>query len=178
MSSRSAIPNLIWIALALGFGAALTLRPAVAADPNVATGPTIQWQQVADPDAPALDAGEGHVWLRWTTGDPEAVAAFELERKSPGEQLETRRFVEPATFITGLPEGVTEVRVRALQAAAGQEGAAGPWSATLRVTVEYPSRSLVRRLGLLGIVLFLATAGMILAGHYRYSGQSQGADHG
>lgn len=154
----------------VAFAVAAAVFALALAVPAAAGGPAIVWQEVSDPDAPRLEAGEGHVWLRWTTDGADSVKGFELERSSPGLEPLKRSFSKPATFVTGLPEGVTEIRVRALG-----EGGNGPWSVPLRVTVEYPARSLVRYLSLLGTALFLATAGLIYFGHRRYALQHKEA---
>lgn len=115
-----------------------------------------------------MAAPEGHAWIKWapdTEGaDAEpAVDAYILERTTPGEKEPiVRRIVDTATFVAGLPEGISEVRVRALS-----EGREGPWSETLRIEVAYPSPHLVRVLGVLGTLLFIATFILIVVGHRR-----------
>ncbi|MFQ5890992.1 MAG: hypothetical protein ACE5JR_13250 [Gemmatimonadota bacterium] len=98
------------------------------------------------------------------------VDAYVLERRSPGGSVpEIRRVGEAATFIAGLPEGTTQLRVRAVSG-----DAMGPWSEPLLIDVSYPSRGLVRTLALLGSLLLAATVLLIIVGH-RGSAEPRGA---
>lgn len=117
-----------------------------------------------------LTADEGHVTMQWDL--TEAVEqgrlglTFELEQSDdPGfEDPRLRhRGAERSFFVSGLREGHTYFRVRAI---AG--GVAGPWSDTLVVQVDYPGRGRVTGLVIVGCLVFLATVTAIIAGWLRF----------
>lgn len=108
-----------------------------------------------------IAAPEGHAWIRWTPGSDVPVDAYVLERVSPGTASPSVRHVGvPATFIAGLPDGTTRLRVRAVS-----NDIAGPWSEPLVIEVSYPSAGLVRILGSLGSLLLAGTVMLIIGGH-------------
>lgn len=125
--------------------------------------PTVSWT-VAD-EGQRLAAPEGHAWLKWAPDADQPVDGYVVERRSPGGEAVSRRIANAATFIAGLPEGVTEVRVRAVRG-----GVEGPWSDELHIDVSYPPMAQVWFLAGLGSLLFIATVVLILAGHRRFGG--------
>lgn len=129
--------------------------------PILAEPPAILWTQPAE--GQALDAPEGHAWLRWAPEPDVPVDAFQVERSSPGLGVPAlRQIPDTGTFIAGLPEGKTVVRVRAVV-----DDTPGPWSEPLEIAVSYPAEGMVRGLVGLGSALLLATLALILVGHAR-----------
>ena len=126
--------------------------------------PDVAWS-TRSADGP-IAAPEGHAWIRWAPESDASVDAYTLERLSPGASGPAIRHVEEAaTFIAGLPEGATRLRVRAVS-----DDVAGPWSEPLIIEVSYPSAGLVRILGSLGSLLLAGTAMLIIAGHRSSAG--------
>jgi hypothetical protein len=117
-----------------------------------------------------VTADEGHVTMQWEL--TEAVEqgslglTFELEQSDePGfeDHRLRHRGAERSFFVSGLREGQTYFRVRAI---AG--GVAGPWSDTLAVEVAYPGRGRVIGLVIVGCLVFVATVVTIVLGWLRY----------
>ena len=88
------------------------------------------------------------------------------------EQAPTERFAraeeryrgpDRGSFVSGLPEGDTWFRVRAID----EEGRAGAWSAPMRIEVAYPSPTLVARLFALGAAVLGCTVLAVALGHRR-----------
>lgn len=148
----------------------------------------------APPGAPVIEepaespapAPEGHLVLRWNPphnggadhdGTRESLLRYELERsREPGFPDGDIRpvGVDRAAFVSGLPPGEIHFRVRALDG----DGEAGPWSEPVTVAVEYPSRSRVRGLLLLGLGVFLATVALVVFGHLKSLRASSSAPTG
>jgi hypothetical protein len=109
---------------------------------------------------------EGHATLSWTVRDAEdPTLEFELQDSDHADfsSAHTRyRGPDRASFVSGLPAGKTWFRVRVTEI-----DRAGPWSEPIAINVEYPSRSLLRRLLALGAIVFVATVLTIVAGHRR-----------
>ncbi|HXV76815.1 MAG TPA: fibronectin type III domain-containing protein [Candidatus Polarisedimenticolaceae bacterium] len=109
---------------------------------------------------------EGHATLRWAAVDPvERGSVFELQDSTDPEFRSTHvwyRGPDRASFVSGLPEGTSWFRVRAVR---GQR--AGPWSDPVAIEVDYASSSTLGRLLALGAVVFLATLVTVVVGHRR-----------
>lgn len=120
-------------------------------------------------DSGVVSTNEGHATLRWSLpggDDPDTDVAFELQ------QSRDREFSDPhgrhagperAFFVSGLRGGRTYFRVRA----AVPGSSAGPWSDPLVVEVDYPGRSQVILLLVVGCVVFGATVVAITVGWAR-----------
>gem|GEM_PF-3301889 len=134
----------------------------------------VQWEPIGDPGS-SRDDGTG-------SAEPLPVAllvepgAFEYELRlssladdledDPDTPLDLQTlFVgdDRASFVSGLPNGPIQIRVRAVAA----DGRTGSWSEPLRVEVQYPSRRTVVILMLLGTLLLVATVSVIVVGHRR-----------
>lgn len=120
--------------------------------------PSVSWLGVEPGEA--VEAPEGHAWLRWAADGEMVADSFILEQNSPGLSPMVRHIDDTSTFLSGLPSGTTEVRIRALT-----EGVEGPWSDRLLIVVSYPSTRLVWMLGGLGTLLLGATISLIVSGH-------------
>jgi hypothetical protein len=112
-------------------------------------------------------ASEGHATLAWTVdAKPGNDLVFELQQ-SRSRDFSNHRVVhdgvEDAYFVSGLREGATYFRVRAVRSDAG----AGPWSETLVVRVEYPGRGQVVVLLAAGFVVLAATVAAVVFGFLR-----------
>jgi hypothetical protein len=123
-------------------------------------------------DGPAVvSTTEGHTTLAWSPRPDGAVhGSFQLEASDdPSFDDGKLRYEGPdrASFVSGLPEGTTWFRVRAV----GDDGTAGPWSDAVRVDVAYPERGQVVRFLVLGSIVFLATVTAVIVGHRRHRRQ-------
>lgn len=138
------------LALAGGF-----VGPTIAADGDLAV------RFVGEID---VESDEGHVQLVWETlGEAPANIAFELESAATASFDEPRRRYrgpDRASFVSGLDAGTTYFRVRARSG-----DAPGPWAEPLAVTVRYAPWWQVRLLMAIGLLVFVATAATIVAGH-------------
>lgn len=109
---------------------------------------------------------DGVVALGWSdAGAP--GDEFELQQASdPGFSDVKTRYEGPdrGSVITGLAEGEYFFRVRT--------AGAGAWSPPVKVTVKYMGMGLVWTLMGVGIVVFIATVGAILRGHFREGAES------
>jgi hypothetical protein len=121
-------------------------------------------------EAPAghVQADEGHVTLSWTLPGFEAAeeCRFELERSWDAGFADPRRLhdgTESTVFLSGLKAGPTWFRVRGIHG-----DRAGPWSPALVVDTEYPQRSQVLVLFVVGCIVFAATVAAILLGWARH----------
>lgn len=147
-TSRAAARCLLGALLAAGVAAA-------------ATPPEVGFDQ----EGP-IDTTEGHATLSWAARDGNGpVRAFELQYASHPGFTDARtwyRGPDRASFVSGLPEGRTWFRVRAVE-----EGLTGPFSEPIAVEVEYASAATVTRLMALGAIVFLATVATVAVGHRR-----------
>jgi hypothetical protein len=126
-------------------------------------------------------APEGHVLVSWEcppadAGDPGLT--FEVEHGRRADFRDARRRAvggDRTSFLTGLPEGDTHVRVRAV----GADGEPGPWSRSGIVRVRYPSSRLLATLMSLGAVTALALLAIVAIGHRVQAARSRRAseDH-
>jgi hypothetical protein len=117
-----------------------------------------------------VSAEEGHTTLRWTLpghveeGPP---VTFELEQSQrPDFANHSLRYAGSgrAFFVSGLQEGRTYFRVRALRAGAPP----GDWSGPLVVDVDYPDPVPVIVLLSVGCLVLLATVAAIALGWHRH----------
>lgn len=119
-----------------------------------------------------IESSEGHTTLSWTLPeDRPGVYHYELVSAASARfaQVEPRyKGPDLATFVSGLEEGETWFRVRAI----GESGTAGPWSEPVSVAVDYASAAEVWRLLGLGMVVLIATVATILTGHRRRATES------
>lgn len=96
---------------------------------------------------------------------------LELVDGGAGGKVWSRRVgADEASFLSGLAPGGSRVRVRSWL-----DSEPGPWSEPLDIVVDYPSHAMVRTLMFLGSVLFLATVGLVLGGHWTYRSESSTA---
>jgi hypothetical protein len=103
-------------------------------------------------------ATAGFYRLSWEAG----AGRVELqEAESPGFAHPATRYLghDRATVISGRPDGVWYYRLRSRD-----DARAGPWSETVRVTVQHHPLSRALLFFGLGIAVFLATLLMILRG--------------
>lgn len=109
---------------------------------------------------------QGYVTLRWEVPVTDPPHLYELQ-SSPFAAFKDPliRYQGPDTssFVSGLNNGDTYFRVRALDA---EKRALSPWSKPVTVQVDYPSAKKVVYLLILGGVVFVATVGSILVGHF------------
>jgi hypothetical protein len=131
---------------------------------RAATRPVFETEQV-------LPADEGHATLNWSMSDGSDAAdglVYQLQQsREPafGNHSLRHEGPESAIFVSGLRDGTTYFRVRAVQ----QGTPPGPWSETLEVEVDYPTRGHVLLLLSIGSVVFVATVIAIVAGWVRYT---------
>jgi hypothetical protein len=117
-----------------------------------------------------VSAEEGHTTLRWILpglGERGAPVTFELEQSQhPDFANHSLRYAgsERAFFVSGLREGRTYFRVRALRAGAPP----GDWSGPLVVDVDYPDPVQVTVLLSVGCLVLLATVAAIALGWHRH----------
>jgi len=136
--------------------------------PAAGAVPAVDWTTGEDG---SMAAPEGHAWVKWAPRSEAPIDTYVFERISPDDgERAVRRIADTATFIAGLPEGTTELRVRAVA-----DGAEGPWSETLHVEVSYPSLAKVRFLAALGSLLLVATVALIITGHRRSKAETEAA---
>lgn len=143
---------------------------AVAAGGTVVSAATAQESPQVRLLVPAVDAPapapEGHVLVTWEIpgAPPDDLSTFEIEY---GENRDFRDAVrrnvgvDRASFLSGLPDGPTYVRVRALADGAPP----GPWSEPGVIAVQYPGANVVRNLMLLGAATLLVLLTVIARGH-------------
>jgi hypothetical protein len=109
---------------------------------------------------------EGHATLSWAareSGGPARTFELQYSDRSDFDTARTwYRGPDRASFVSGLPEGETWFRVRALE-----DELAGPFSEPIAVEVRYASDAVVARLMALGAVVFLATVATVVIGHRR-----------
>ena len=149
-SPRRGAPAAPFVALAAWCALAV---PAAA----VAAAPALPAPRLTTPPAGGVaEAPEGHLLAAWEpvdagtggAGGSSPALRYEIEiGRDPG--FERSRTIDvghdTATMLSGLRDGETWLRVRALR-----DGAAGPWSEPGTVRVDYPDLSLVRNLFVLG----------------------------
>lgn len=106
-------------------------------------------------------ASAGYYRLSWSQdGVPGVYELQEAQRSDFGHARTLYRGPDRATVLSGRSDGMRWYRVRDLPA----DGAPGDWSAPLRVETRH--HSLTRAFGFFaaGVVVFLATFGLILTG--------------
>jgi len=145
-----------------GARALAVLALAAAGGPAAAVPPRASFD-----GADTITTTEGHATLSWSVDGP-----ARQDLRFALEQAPTARFAraeeryrgpDRGSFVSGLPEGDTWFRVRAIDA----EGRAGAWSAPVRIEVAYPSMTLVARLFALGAVVLGCTVLAVALGHRR-----------
>jgi hypothetical protein len=119
-------------------------------------------------DGTAISTNEGHATLSWSLDDEPALpgdVSFEVQQ-SRDAGFRNHRVLhqgpERSLFVSGLNDGSTYFRVRAIRGAA-----TGPWSEPLVVEVDYPGRGQVFLLLGVGCLVFLATVASIATGWMR-----------
>lgn len=153
---------------ALGAAVLATAPVAAAGGPGAVpfTEPTMAETYVSD---------DGTVALAWAEEDADdaGLLIFEARRWSVGsgeneEGVLVYEGPDTATFLSGLPEGVYKLKVRARS----PEGDYPAWGDDyLSVEVKYIESWLVVVMMSLGLVTFLAIVGAIVFGHRKASGE-------
>lgn len=112
------------------------------------------------PAVAVTESSEGVVALAWKADLDEVGQSFEVEQEFSGERTIRYSGEDLGTVLTGLPEGDFRFRVRGLEPV-------GDWSEPVMVKVKFMERGKVFLLMGLGFVVFFATIGTLLAGHFR-----------
>ncbi len=124
--------------------------------------------RIVSPKEPRTESAEGVVQLEWEPSAAENGLIYELQQGADATFADARtRYLGPdrASVLSGFPEGTAHFRVRTI--AAGD--VAGAWSEPVAVEVAYMPRRQVLALLAAGAVVFIATIGTLLAGHFRKS---------
>ncbi|WP_411825916.1 hypothetical protein [Luteolibacter sp. AS25] len=116
------------------------------------------------PSEALTENNEGVVSLVWSSKPSESGQIFELEQSGDSDfgDETVNRYTGPdlGSVLTGFPEGEYHFRVRSAEPA-------GDWSEPVAVEIKFMERSRVLWLMAVGVVVFLATIGTLLAGHFR-----------
>lgn len=115
----------------------------------------VQWEPVVEGEVLDVEPGAFRYELRLSSLKDGPDVPLDLQTLSVGD--------DRASFVSGLPGGPMQIRVRAVT----RDGRTGPWSPPLRVEVNYPSRRTVALLMALGSLLLVATVVVIVTGHRR-----------
>jgi hypothetical protein len=135
--------------------------------------------RIVEPDpAAAVRSDQGYVDLRWTPvplppqGAPGLSYALQ-QSGTAGFEAPVARYEGPdlGSVLTGFAEGDYWFRVRAFDPATG---AAGPWSAALRLEVRYMPMGRVALFLVAGAAVFTLTLAAILSGHARAKREDTG----
>lgn len=123
-----------------------------------------------EPERSPASTNQGHLLLQWEAAGTEEPAIFELQQAADAAFSPARtayRGPDAGTYVSGLPEGSTWFRVRAIAAGDAETETPGPWSEPLRVEVDYVSMTTVTLLMTCGLVMLLTLVGLILVGTRR-----------